>query len=64
MAFERVKKRNRSGETIPLEYLQKCHKYHDTWLNNNAHILDGNIELPDEANIGIVEGIINSLLVR
>jgi deoxyadenosine/deoxycytidine kinase len=64
VAFERVKKRNRSGETIPLEYLQKCHKYHDTWLNNNSHILDGNIELPDEANIGIVEGIINSLLVR
>ena len=64
VAFERVKKRNRSGETIPLEYLQKCHKYHNEWLNYNSHILDGNTELPDEANIGIVEEIINSLYVR
>ena len=64
VAFDRVKKRNRSGETIPLEYLQKCHKYHNEWLNYNSHILDGNIELPDEANITIVEEIINSLYIR
>ena len=61
VAFERVQKRNRSGETIPLEYLEKCHKYHDEWLNSKTHIIDGNIELPDEGNITIVEEIINSL---
>ena len=64
VAFERVKKRNRSGETIPLEYLQKCHRYHSDWLNYNSHILNGNIELPDEGNVSIVEEIINKLYVR
>lgn len=29
----RVKIRAREGETIPLEYLTKCHKYHEQWLN-------------------------------
>tara|TARA_B110000967_G_C18897697_1_gene571979 strand:- start:4476 stop:5468 length:993 start_codon:yes stop_codon:yes gene_type:complete len=30
----RVKIRAREGETIPLEYLTKCHNYHEQWLNN------------------------------
>jgi deoxyadenosine/deoxycytidine kinase len=30
----RIKCRNRTGETIPLEYLQSCHTYHETWLRN------------------------------
>jgi len=30
----RVKIRAREGETIPLEYLTKCHKYHEEWLNS------------------------------
>lgn len=63
VAFERVKKRNRSGETIPLEYLQKCHSYHNNWLNYNSHIIDGNIELPDDANVSIVEEIIKSYYI-
>ena len=30
---QRIKKRNRIGEeNIPLEYLQRCHSYHETWL--------------------------------
>jgi deoxyadenosine/deoxycytidine kinase len=30
---ERVQKRSRQGEDgIPLEYLQKCKKYHDDWM--------------------------------
>ena len=32
---ERVQKRNRTGESIPLEYLETCHRYHDVWLNNS-----------------------------
>lgn len=60
VAFERVKKRNRSGETIPIEYLKKCHNYHNDWLSYNSQILDGNIELPNEINIRIVEQIIKS----
>ena len=32
---ERVRIRNRKGEEIPLEYLKKCHEYHEKWLNEN-----------------------------
>lgn len=34
----RIKNRARKGETIPFEYLQKCHYYHDSWLNNQEKI--------------------------
>jgi deoxyadenosine/deoxycytidine kinase len=33
LCFERILKRKRNGETIPLEYLQKCHEYHRNWIN-------------------------------
>ena len=34
-AYERVKKRDRTGESsIPLDYLARCHYYHDNWLKN------------------------------
>lgn len=36
LCAERVKLRNRSGEDIPLEYLERCHKYHVDWLNNTT----------------------------
>ena len=32
ISSKRVIKRNRTGETIPLEYLKTCHEYHDKWL--------------------------------
>ena len=35
VSANRVKKRNRKGEDIPLEYLERCHMYHDNWLLNN-----------------------------
>tara|TARA_B100000925_G_scaffold23103_1_gene15629 strand:+ start:170 stop:868 length:699 start_codon:yes stop_codon:yes gene_type:complete len=35
-SFERVKIRNRKGETIPLSYLELCHQYHENWLNNSS----------------------------
>lgn len=45
VAYERVIKRARSGEDIPLEYLNKCSEYHDNWLENvdstKLFILDG-----------------------
>ena len=42
--LNRVKKRNREGENIPLSYLHKCHMYHENWLEkeNNILVLDGN----------------------
>ena len=39
----RVKRREREGETIPLEYLRECHHYHDVWLNNPLKIERGEI---------------------
>ena len=44
---KRVKKRNRQGEDIPLNYLKDCHYYHDTWLNNPEHIESGNVLVID-----------------
>lgn len=32
---ERISKRSRKGESIPLQYLEKCHKYHEDWLLNS-----------------------------
>jgi deoxyadenosine/deoxycytidine kinase len=39
----RVKKRNRLGEIIPLEYLKNCHHYHDVWLNNPEKLEEGSV---------------------
>ena len=47
---QRVIKRNRKGEIIPLSYLQNCHKYHENWLNNDEIpilTLNGNIDFMD-----------------
>lgn len=43
ICHNRVIKRKRKGEIIPLSYLQNCHKYHEDWLNNeNLPILSLN----------------------
>ena len=39
-AFERVKKRSREGETIPLEYLTACHHHHEQWLYSSKYTKD------------------------
>ena len=33
ISHSRIAIRNRSGESIPIEYLIKCDKYHEDWLN-------------------------------
>lgn len=63
VAFQRIKKRNRQGEDIPLEYLQKCHKYHDDWFMDKSTLLDGNINLPDRTNITKIIDIINGYII-
>ena len=44
--FDRVKIRNREGENIPLEYLQKCHDYHESWLSSieNKLTIEANVD--------------------
>ena len=51
-ASNRVIKRNRKGETIPLEYLSKCNDYHDTWINsiadNERLVINGDVDNCDD----------------
>lgn len=45
VSYNRVLKRARAGETIPLEYLDNCNTYHNNWINNeekNTLVLDAN----------------------
>ena len=41
--------RNRQGEqSIPLEYLTECDKYHEEWINSSQTrtlTLDGNVQI-------------------
>ena len=55
---QRVIKRSRQGEAIPLEYLSKCHDYHENWLNSTQNVLtiDGEVDVydrPDTVNTWI-----------
>lgn len=52
---DRVKIRAREGETIPLEYLQKCHKYHEEWLETSTDklVIEANVDTSVEENAGI-----------
>ena len=43
VAHHRVNKRGRKGESIPLEYLEECHRYHEDWLKD-ALVLNANVE--------------------
>ena len=49
--LSRIKKRNRSGENIPIEYLENCDSYHDSWihqLNTFPFVLfNGEINIDD-----------------
>ena len=55
VCYDRIKKRSRTGEeSIPLEYLKKCHEYHDKWILNdeeNLQIIDGNVDTEQSPDI-------------
>jgi len=46
IAHNRIIKRNRTGEDIPLDYIKKCHNYHEEWLKEQKNVttLNGNVE--------------------
>ena len=46
ICHKRVEKRNRIGETISVEYLKRCHQYHEEWLKKeeNVLLLNGNVD--------------------
>ena len=63
--YERVIKRNRTGEEIPLEYLKSCHEYHNNWLTTYSNVLtiNGDINLTDTLytkTIDAIKSFINS----
>jgi deoxyadenosine/deoxycytidine kinase len=50
--MQRILKRGRDGETIPLDYVKKCHDYHDEWINGitmtcKKLVIDANQEIGD-----------------
>ena len=49
LCSQRIKQRNREGEDINLDYLCKCHKYHEDWISDipNKIILDGKMQTQD-----------------
>ncbi len=58
--MERIMKRGREGETIPLDYIQKCHDYHDAWINCSTMsckklVIDANVEIEVTANQRVEE---------
>ena len=66
VAFERIIKRGRLGENIPLEYLSKCHDYHETWLSqyiDDKNIIDGNIDTSGPDGKIIIQSWIDKIKV-
>ena len=54
IAHQRVLKRSRQGETIPLEYLEKCHSYHEKWLktiDSNKRVFDANCDITNDTEM-------------
>ena len=49
LCSKRIKQRNREGEDINLDYLCRCHDYHEDWISkiSNKVILDGKILTQD-----------------
>jgi len=54
ISHKRVIKRARQGETIPIEYLNNCHMYHEKWLleqnSNPILVLNANDDIYNDQN--------------
>ena len=62
-AFDRIVKRGRPGEDIPLEYLTKCHEYHENWLDQykNKYILNCDADTSGPDGQKIIQKWINQI---
>lgn len=67
ICLERIKQRNRNGEdNISLEYLKKCQKYHEEWLETSDFRLSCNIldiDATEELNDTIIKKILQFILM-
>lgn len=50
ISLQRVKKRNRPGETISLDYLKDCHDHHEDWLDKIDGVLRLNGDIDDSVS--------------
>ena len=63
---ERVNIRARTGETIPLSYLQRCHDYHETWIRNlkkQVCLFDGNVDFKNDLKHE-AEDLVKGFIIR
>ena len=54
ICLKRIKERNRLGENISIQYLEKCDKYHEDWINNlkiPVSVLNCNIDIKNNPHI-------------
>lgn len=66
VSYERCKKRQRTGENIPLEYLTRCHEKHEQWIHQetiNKLIQDNNTAELDDVLFSI-HAFISSMLKK
>jgi deoxyadenosine/deoxycytidine kinase len=62
-SFDRIKKRGRSEEkNIDIEYLQKLHDYHESWLVGNSDVLVLDCNKDFEFNIDYQNELINKVV--
>ena len=61
---QRVDLRARSGESIPIDYLKKCHDYHESWLlqNENVHVINANQDTRTNPDIESWVDIVKQLI--
>jgi len=62
-SFDRIKKRGRNEEkNITIEYLQKLHSYHESWLIDNPNVLVFDCNKDFEFNIDYQNELINKVI--
>ena len=62
VAMKRLLSRNREGENVSEEYLERVHKYHEKWLNDNPSVIaiDGNSDIDsNERPSKVIETVIH-----
>ena len=66
VAMQRLLSRNREGENVSSEYLERVHDYHEQWLNDNPFVvtIDGNSDIDsDDRPSKVIESVIKQELL-